>query len=44
MLLIIASLLTVFCIYGYFYLSGTTFEDIKTIEGAVRSGYGKEYW
>jgi hypothetical membrane protein len=38
MLLVIAGLLTVFCIYGYFHLSGTTFEDIKTIEGGGTLG------
>ena len=37
-LLVIAGLLTIFCIYGYFYLSGITFEDIKTIEGGGTLG------
>jgi hypothetical protein len=37
-LLIIAGLLTAFCVYGYLYLSGTTIEDIQTIEGGGTLG------
>jgi hypothetical membrane protein len=37
-LLIIAGLLTAFCVYGYLYLSGITIEDIQTIEGGGTLG------
>jgi hypothetical protein len=37
-LLIIASLLTAFCVYGYLYLSEITIEDIQTIEGGGTLG------